>query len=215
MSDVVMTARRRATRERLLEAATEVFAEDGLLGASVEAICARAGFTRGAFYSNFETKEQLFLALLEREFDRRARHLEETAAQLGPVLREAAGQLDPERAAEYIAEFFAPEGDAASWFALETEFLLLAIRDPAIAPEYQELTDGFIAGITGVVEGILGAAGRRFVLPAELAVATLIGEYERARRAMAIRRNHSAGGFADLAARMSELLFVITSPSSE
>jgi len=47
------TRSRENTRARLLEAAAQVFAEAGLDGASVEAVCERAGFTRGAFYSNF------------------------------------------------------------------------------------------------------------------------------------------------------------------
>ncbi|MBX3312996.1 MAG: TetR/AcrR family transcriptional regulator [Actinobacteria bacterium] len=53
------------TRSTLIEAAAEAFAEHGVGGASVEDICARAGFTRGAFYSNFENREDLFLAVLD------------------------------------------------------------------------------------------------------------------------------------------------------
>src|SRR6478752_5244530 len=60
----VKTRRREATRQKLLDAAAQVFAEVGLDAASVEAICERAGFTRGAFYSNFETKDELFLELV-------------------------------------------------------------------------------------------------------------------------------------------------------
>jgi AcrR family transcriptional regulator len=55
--------RRENTRARLLEAAAEVFAEAGLGEASVERICERAGFTRGAFYSNFSSKDEMFLEL--------------------------------------------------------------------------------------------------------------------------------------------------------
>src|SRR3954469_20501848 len=67
MTDTVATTRRReATRQRLLDAAAEVFAEVGLDAASVEAVCERAGFTRGAFYSNFESKDELFLELSAR-----------------------------------------------------------------------------------------------------------------------------------------------------
>ena len=57
------TRSRENTRARLLDAAAQVFAEVGLDGASVEAVCDRAGFTRGAFYSNFESKDELFLML--------------------------------------------------------------------------------------------------------------------------------------------------------
>lgn len=54
------------TRERLLAAAAEVFAESGFRGASLDAIAARAGYTRGAVYSNFADKSELLLALFDR-----------------------------------------------------------------------------------------------------------------------------------------------------
>src|SRR6478609_1371282 len=57
------TRSRERTRRKLLDAAAQVFAEVGLDAASVEAVCDRAGFTRGAFYSNFDSKDELFLEL--------------------------------------------------------------------------------------------------------------------------------------------------------
>src|SRR5919107_5051228 len=59
--------RRAETVERLLDAALETFAEIGFSAASVEDICRRGGFTRGAFYSSFRTKDGLFGALFARE----------------------------------------------------------------------------------------------------------------------------------------------------
>jgi AcrR family transcriptional regulator len=56
---------RERTRAALLDAAGRVIAERGFHGASIEAITAEAGYTGGAFYSNFESKEELFTALLE------------------------------------------------------------------------------------------------------------------------------------------------------
>jgi AcrR family transcriptional regulator len=53
------------TRAALLEAAARVFVERGFAGSSVEAITENAGYSRGAFYSNFESKEQLFAELLQ------------------------------------------------------------------------------------------------------------------------------------------------------
>ena len=50
---------RAATRAKLIESAGEVFAERGFYGASVEEITERAGFSRGAFYSNFASREEL------------------------------------------------------------------------------------------------------------------------------------------------------------
>ena len=57
---------RERTRDALLDAAGRVFVERGFAGASVEAIAAEAGYTRGAFYSNFAGKEELFVELLQR-----------------------------------------------------------------------------------------------------------------------------------------------------
>lgn len=58
------------TRQRLMDAAQVVFTERGVAAASVEDIVEAAGYTRGAFYSNFESKNALFLALLRRDHDK-------------------------------------------------------------------------------------------------------------------------------------------------
>ena len=65
MSRVRTRPTRDDTREKLFEAAARVFEEQGIGGASIEAIAAAAGFTRGAFYSNFESKDELISAMLE------------------------------------------------------------------------------------------------------------------------------------------------------
>jgi AcrR family transcriptional regulator len=59
------TPRREATRRRLIQAAVGEFSRHGIDATSVEQISEAAGFTRGAFYSNFEDKDALILALLE------------------------------------------------------------------------------------------------------------------------------------------------------
>ena len=61
------TPRREATRSRLIEAAIDEFAERGIDATSVEQLCERAGFSRGAFYSNFATKDDLCIAILEQD----------------------------------------------------------------------------------------------------------------------------------------------------
>jgi len=57
--------RTRATRWKLLGAAKRIFAQDGFEAARLEDIAATAGYTRGAFYANFDSKEDIFFALLE------------------------------------------------------------------------------------------------------------------------------------------------------
>jgi AcrR family transcriptional regulator len=82
MSRVRTRPTRDDTCEKLFEAAARVFEEQGIGGASIEAIAAAAGFTRGAFYSNFKSKDELIIAMLEdhveqsirRNLDLLARH---------------------------------------------------------------------------------------------------------------------------------------------
>lgn len=209
------SARRQATRSRLLEAAADAFREEGLQGASVEAICTRAGFTRGAFYSNFESKEQLFLELLEREFARRTAHLKTQADTLEPELRERGLSLEPDEVATFIVEFFMPETDATTWFVLETEFLLLAMRDPSIARDYRDFMVRFYADIAEAVAHVIGVAGRQFSLPAEHAIPLLSSIYERELRTAALSGNTSIGSFDGLGNQLAELLFAITEPLTE
>jgi AcrR family transcriptional regulator len=74
MSRARVRPTRDETRSRLFEAAAEVFAEYGVGAATVEQIASAAGFTRGAFYSNFETKDDLLIAMLEDHVQRSITH---------------------------------------------------------------------------------------------------------------------------------------------
>jgi AcrR family transcriptional regulator len=82
MSRVRTRPTRDDTCEKLFEAAARVFEDQGIGGASIEAIAAAAGFTRGAFYSNFKSKDELIIAMIEdhveqsirRNLDLLARH---------------------------------------------------------------------------------------------------------------------------------------------
>ena len=110
------------TRRALLDAAGEIFAERGFHRASVEAITARAGYTRGAFYSNFASKEELFAELLQSTLYR---------AYKGMINRQLEGDQPiptARESAETLAKVQAhPNG---RWmFRLWLELLLEAGRD--------------------------------------------------------------------------------------
>src|SRR5580693_1477163 len=79
------------TRERLLDAARSVFASSGFHGASVEEIASTAGYSTGALYSNFDGKEDLFLALMEREITEHSRVIGEAVARRASVAERATG----------------------------------------------------------------------------------------------------------------------------
>ncbi|GLY35938.1 TetR family transcriptional regulator [Amycolatopsis sp. NBRC 101858] len=110
---------RERTKDRLLAAAAELFAERGVNGTSVEQIADRAGYTRGAFYGNFEDKHELVVALLAQ---RRSQEAVEVAALEGDVM----ARLKEWHAAraEHLPE----------WFALRTELTLYALRNPEARP---------------------------------------------------------------------------------
>jgi AcrR family transcriptional regulator len=140
--------RRSQTRAALLDAAARVFVDRGFAGASVEAITAEAGYTRGAFYSNFSSKEELFVALLQEggfEFAR-------------SVAREGAGMTPREVGARAAAVHRHP---AAEWMIrLILEVLAHSGRDP----ETRRLAAGFWSGTREIgaeqIRHVYAAAGR-------------------------------------------------------
>jgi AcrR family transcriptional regulator len=147
MSESVMVTskRREATRQKLLDAAAQVFAEVGLDGASVETICERAGFTRGAFYSNFETKDELMLALTERTAEEKI----ELVTQRIQALRETGEQFTP---AELVQRVLDVAMDERREILLTSEIRTRALRDPALAQAYLAWQAGLIDRVAAVIE---------------------------------------------------------------
>jgi AcrR family transcriptional regulator len=86
MSRVRIRPTRDETRQRIFDAAGRVFESQGIAAASIEAIAEAAGFTRGAFYSNFASKDELIIAMLADHAERSARrNLELLARHRDPV----------------------------------------------------------------------------------------------------------------------------------
>ena len=165
--------RRSATRARLLDGALEVFAERGFHGASVEDICDRAGFTRGAFYSNFGSKDELVLALFQATTDRLleqiAALLPELANQPGTLLDAVLGLLDE------------ASPDQRQWHLISTEFTLHALRHPEAARALNRQRAMFRDSLTKLVEEMSAASGLTFSVPPEQFVRMVIALHEGAR----------------------------------
>ena len=106
------------TRRKLLDAGLRVFARDGFEAARIEDIAAASGHTRGAFYANFETKEDLFLVLLEEQAVKRV-------GELSAVLeRSKTGQ----GALKALRAAYLERANDPRWAMLTLEFKLFALR---------------------------------------------------------------------------------------
>lgn len=150
--------RRAETVERLLDAALETFAELGFAGASVEDVCRRGGFTRGAFYSSFRTKDELFAALFARETGRELAHVEQQLAGLEH-------EDDPVAAAvERCLSTFRADRD---WVLAQAEFALHAARHPEAARALRAHEEVLLARVTAIIDDTLGRTGLRLTLPAD------------------------------------------------
>jgi AcrR family transcriptional regulator len=134
------SARRHKTRERLMDAAFEVFSEVGIHAATVEMIAERADFTRGAFYSNFDTKEELFLALAERGNNERLALLRGSVANIDVILPALLGnagvKLTASELGPIVASFLEQQGENSNWFLFQSELRLMAMRDPEVGKIY-------------------------------------------------------------------------------
>src|SRR5580698_6517781 len=112
--------RKEATRRKLLAAAETIFARDGFEAARLEDIAAEAGYTRGAFYANFKSKEDIFFALLEHWVSHRIAVLSALLAQ----------QESPAKRLRALREHYAQIAKDRRLALLSLEFKLFAIRHP-------------------------------------------------------------------------------------
>ncbi len=111
-----------ATRKALLGSARRIFARDGFEAARIEEIAASTGHTRGAFYAHFESKEELFFALLEQESFQRVEEMRAIAERAAT----------PQARLEALREFYVGRAWDPNWVMLTLEFKLFAVRHPRL-----------------------------------------------------------------------------------
>ena len=114
------------TRSCLLSSAAKVFAKRGLQQASIDDVAADAGYTKGAFYANFDSKEDLFLAMLEERFAERLRHIQKLVSTDDELEQQA------REAGEDFVAYLAADPD---WQRLFFEFAAHATRNPQFRRE--------------------------------------------------------------------------------
>ncbi|MET7729768.1 TetR/AcrR family transcriptional regulator [Streptomyces sp. NPDC005402] len=118
-----VTRRRVRTRANLLDAAFAVFAAKGFGRVSIEEVCEAAGYSRGAFYSNFDSLDELFFALYQQRADLIAEQVSGALALDGPG-------LDVPAAVDRVTEVLLLDRD---WLLVKTDFLVYAARAPEVA----------------------------------------------------------------------------------
>ncbi|MDQ8046956.1 MAG: TetR/AcrR family transcriptional regulator [Solirubrobacteraceae bacterium] len=145
------------TRGALLESAMRVLADKGLHRASIDDIAADAGFTKGAFYANFRSKEALFLEMLDEHFAERLAAIEEVTSSGEDIAEQAA------RAGQDFSD--ALRGDPA-WCRLFLEFSSHAARHEAFRIEFVARTNAICDRIAGIYERRATELGIVPVVPA-------------------------------------------------
>ncbi|MET0898703.1 MAG: TetR/AcrR family transcriptional regulator [Mycobacterium sp.] len=146
------TKRRPVTVAAVLDAGLHTFLERGFHQASIHDITAAAGLTRGAFYSNFPTKEALFLAVYDRKTD-------EMLAEFHQILRNTPSDGDPVP----VLLAYAAKGGAGgdNWFLALAEFTVHAARNAEVRTQFTEHRDRFTAKLSDLITNVAAATNRR------------------------------------------------------
>jgi AcrR family transcriptional regulator len=145
---------KQGTREALLDAAMAEFAEKGLDAPSLDAICARAGFTRGAFYVHFRDREDLVAAVMERVL----------GAFLDAVVAQGTSEGDLDATVERFAAAFtalrasepsSPPDPARAWGSRGVPFhqvLAACQRSPELRRRFVSILEEAIRRVTRAAE---------------------------------------------------------------
>ena len=142
-------------RTAVLDAARRVFLDRGYGGATVDAIAEEAGFSKGVVYSQFGSKADMFMALLEQRIAERAAQNKRIAA--GKSVTEAAREL-----------LLAADRDVVSeqgWAQLLVEFRAHAARDPVLNRRYADAHRRTVAQLAALLAGIYDRAGTPPAVP--------------------------------------------------
>ena len=147
------------TRMRLLNSAEAIFARDGFEAAKLEEIAADAGYTRGALYANFDSKEELFMELLAEEVERRmARASERTAGR-------AKAPMSKEELYRAMRKGFISSLKNPAWNILFLEYKLFVLRHPAFRDKISKMQAKAYATMGSSLEQMFAGIGMKTKIP--------------------------------------------------
>ena len=148
-------------RDQILLAARKCFVEKGYESTSMQDISRTSGLSKGGIYFHFESKMQVFLSLVDDEYDFSMSFLEEIAEQPGPI---------PEKIlilARHFLENFAELQDRAKFFLVMSE---VAIREPAVREKLLELQEVYIVFLSEFLEAGMERGEIRRTNPRAIAI---------------------------------------------
>ena len=151
--------RKELTRAALVDAAAELFARKGFVAASLDEIAEAAGFSRGAIHFHFESKDDLFLAVLERYHDRLL------AAYVELPLAGASFAVDPPATARLWKEIHDEGG--IDQVLLQLEFRTYSLRNPGFRSRAAQLEAHAVAASAEFLAQRAEEQGLRWRIPIE------------------------------------------------
>lgn len=152
------TPRREQTRLRLVEAAIDEFAVRGLDATSVEQLCEGAGFSRGAFYSNFTSKDDLCIAIMEH-------HRDQVLAGLSEVFTDLPQDAGVEWVTgEALSEFFRIVAPTEHFQRTLVEIRLRSTRSKELAGRLEQVSAEIRPGMHSFIDGLADQLGIEFRL---------------------------------------------------
>lgn len=164
-SPAISRAERQArTRDSLIETARELFLADGYGATSLDRVALRAGFSKGAVYSNFSGKEELCMAVLDSIHEE----------QIEGVLSAFSGDTDLDGRIDAFVAWARVGLGRPRWTALEVEFAGTARKSPYVASELAKRHREIIAALAALIANIIAQEGIELDLsPEQMAIALL------------------------------------------
>ncbi|MFB1049840.1 TetR/AcrR family transcriptional regulator [Paraliobacillus sp. JSM ZJ581] len=150
--------RKQETRKMLLDSATITFSKLGFHGASVDKIAEFAGFTKGAVYTHFKSKEELFLALLEQQMH----------ARLNTIQHIINEEKSIDHFIKKMRHFFdLDKQNNQAWSILNMEFLLYAMRNESVRKKWTDMILESVEHVSTVINNMNPKDGKQSDLSAE------------------------------------------------
>ena len=199
--------KRAHTQELLLAAGRELVVDKGIGAVSVGDVCTRAGFTRGAFYSNFTDMDHFIHRLAENEWEAMTAFVD-AAVSAGPqggsgvdrTPRADAGpqaSADPQALVDLAGRLMEVVPVSREFYFLQSEFMAYLVRDPERRSTLGDGYEVFKRRLGTVLEAELAAVGRECVLSVTDTTELFLADVERSMRLGLIHDDSTLAAYVD------------------